>query len=237
VKKAFSIFLLALICSIPCGNAAEKIAPADTIQVEAIALDSTTYRELKAQKKFNYYDQRPEESNALQKLREAIFRWLLKHNPEMTSKQFNVLLIAALIVVLILVVLFLYFYKPSLFYINRKQKLNYRLDEEDLEGTNFDRLIQQALGAGDYTEAIRWCYLKVLKRLNERELISFDSHKTVNEYVHEPSRTDLKSGFRMLSRQFIYYRYGNGNATREIFEQFQELNDDIQKRLAISDKS
>jgi cell division protein FtsL len=209
---------------IPRLNAEEVVVPKDTVQLEAVSFDSTTYQELKAQKKFNYYSQQPDEPNALQRLRETIFRWLLRHNPKMTEVQFNKVLIVALIVILVLVIVFLYIYKPSLFYINRKQKLDYQLEEEDIGGLNFDRLIQEALRKEQYSEAIRWSYLSVLKRLNERELISFDPHKTVNEYVHELKRTDLKADFRNLSRQFIYYRYGNGEATRTIFNTFQELS-------------
>jgi hypothetical protein len=205
-------------------NAEEAVIPKDTVQWEAVSLDATTYEELKAQKKFNYYHQQPDEPNALQRLREAIFRWLLRHNPSMTDGQFNTLLVVALIIVLVLVIVFLYIYRPSLFYINRKQKLDYHLDEEDIGGLNFERLIQEALRKEQYSEAIRWSYLSVLKRLNERELISFDPHKTVNEYVHELKRTDLKSDFRHLSRQFVYYRYGNGEATRTVFNTFQELS-------------
>jgi hypothetical protein len=216
--------LVFLFC-IPSGKAEEITMPKDTVLLEAVSFDATTYRELKAQKKFNYYHQQPDEPGWLQQLYAAFFRWLARHfNPDMTQTQFNGILIGALIVVLILVIVFLYIYKPSLFYINRKQKLTYSLEEEDIGGLNFERLIRKALDAGEYAEAIRWCYLSVLKVLNERELISFDPNKTVNEYVYELKRTDLKNDFRTLSRQFIYYRYGNGTATQEIFNQFQELS-------------
>jgi hypothetical protein len=211
-------------------NAEEIVAPGDTAQLEPVSFDSIAYMELKAQKKFDYYKQQPDEPNALQHFRDAFFRWMRKHfNPDLTEKQFNNVLVVALVMVLVLVIVFLYIYKPSLFYLNRKQKLDYHLEDEDIEGLNLDQLIQKALQKGEYTEAIRWTYLKVLKTLNEREWISFDSNKTVNEYVNELKQTDLKSGFRNLSRQFIYYRYGNREASQEIFERFQELSNAIHK--------
>jgi hypothetical protein len=204
------------------------ITPYDTLQLNPAAFDSTTYWELKLQKRFNYYNQLPDEPNWWQGFWGKIFKWWLKHvNPEVTPGQFNTILIIALIILAVLVVVFLYIYKPSLFYINRKQKLNYRLEDEAIEGINFDRFIQQALEKGEYAEAIRWNYLKVLKRLNEKELISFNPTKTVNEYVQELKQTDLKTGFRNLSRQFIYYRYGNGVATRETFEKFRGMAESV----------
>jgi hypothetical protein len=228
VKNSFYIFLLAFLFCIPSGKAEEITAPKDTVSLEAVSFDAAVYGELKAQKKFNYYNQQPDEPNWRQKLYERIFRWLSRHfHPGITKTQYNGILIGALIIVLILVIVFLYIFKPSLFYINRKQKSAYSLEDEDIGGLNFERLIRKALEDGEYAEAIRWRYLSVLKVLNERELISFDPNKTVNEYVYELKRTDMKTGFRNLSRQFIYYRYGNGIATREIFDRFQELSKTI----------
>jgi hypothetical protein len=224
--------------AVPHWNTEEIVAPGDTVPLESVSFDSIAYTDLKAQKKFDYYKQQPDEPNALQRFRDAFFRWMRKHfNPDLTEKQFNSILVVALLLILVLAIVFLYIYKPSLFYLNRKQKLDYQLEDEDIEGLNLDRLIQEALQKSEYTEAIRWTYLKTLKTLNEREWISFDPNKTVNEYVNELKRTDLKSGFRNLSRQFIYYRYGNREASREIFERFQELSNDVQKRLAVLDKS
>lgn len=146
---------------------------------------------------------------------------------KLTDKQFDRIMLFVLMLVLVSSVVFLYFYKPSLFYFNRKQKWKHFLEEENIEGHDFDYLIRQALEKGEYAEAIRLNYLKVLKLLNERELISFNPYKTVNEYVYELKRIDLKSDFKNLSRQFVYYRYGKRKASMEAFERFRELSHTI----------
>jgi hypothetical protein len=198
----------------------------DTVANEAVSFDSTLYREFQTQKKFNYYSQRPDEPNAWRQLQEKIYLWLREHlAPELTSKQFNIILIIALIAVLVLAIIFLFIYKPSLFYINRK--LGCPIGDEDIERTDFEKQIQIAVEKGEYQEAIRWNYLKILKALNEREIISFDANKTANEYVYEMKRTDLKPEFKNISMQFIYFRYGNGEASRETFDKFKNSGDKI----------
>jgi hypothetical protein len=217
--------LLAWFCIFPV--CAKEAAPKDTFRIEVLSFDSAVYRKLKAQKKFNYY-RSTNETNLLQKWKDDIYRWLRKHlKMKLTDKQFDRIMLFVLMLVLVSSVVFLYFYKPSLFYFNRKQKWKHFLEEENIEGHDFDYLIRQALEKGEYAEAIRLNYLKVLKLLNERELISFNPYKTVNEYVYELKRIDLKSDFKNLSRQFVYYRYGKRKASMEAFERFRELSHTI----------
>jgi len=227
VKDGRYIYLLlAWFCIFPLH--AKEAAPKDTFRIEALSFDSTVYNKLKAQKKFDYYRSKTDEIDWLQKWKEDVYRWLRKQfNMKINDKQLDRMMFFVLILVALAVVVFLYFRKPSLFYFNRKQKWKYSLEDENIEGHDFDYLIRQALEKGEYAEAIRLNYLKVLKVLNERELISFNPYKTVNEYVYELKRIDLKSDFKNLSRQFVYYRYGKRKASMETFERFRELSHTI----------
>ncbi len=203
MKKLFYIFGFLFLFCLSHLNAVDY-APKDTVRLEPLSFDSVTYQEFKTQKQFDYYNQHPDEPNWIQKWKNGFYRWLtdrLSYN--LTEKQFENILIFGLIVLLILIVVFLFIFKPSLFYMNRKQKLDYQIENEDIEGYNFERLIQEALNKEEYSDAIRWTYLRILKTLNQAELISFDSNKTVNEYVYEIKRNDLKSDFKNLSQQFL----------------------------------
>ncbi|MCL1938993.1 MAG: hypothetical protein FWF52_11440 [Candidatus Azobacteroides sp.] len=223
--------LLVWFCIFPAH--AKEAAPNDTFQIEAFPFDSTIYEKLKEEKEFNYYRQQdPNETNSLLSWRNQLYRWLEKHmNMKITEKQFNNIMLFFFLLMIVAAVVLLYFYKPSLFYFNRKQRGGHPLEEESIEGQDFEFLIRQALKKGDYTEAIRLNYLKVLKLLTERGLISFNPYKTVNEYVYELKRTDLKPDFRMLSQQFVYYRYGKRKASMETFEHFKELSRTIIQRF------
>jgi hypothetical protein len=220
-----------LLCTNVEAKTAKDIAVRDTLPLEAISWDSTAYQELQAQKKFNYYEKAPQ-SNFLGELRDKIFLWMQRHlNPSMSRKQFNTTMLVSFIIFLILIVALLYIFKPSIFYINRKRRLNYTIDDDDIEGYNFELLIRKALENREYADAIRWTYLKALKILNENELISFDANKTVHEYVYEIKRQPLVPDFKSLSMQFVYFRYGNGIATENSYDKFNRLSEQLLKRL------
>lgn len=215
------------------ANSEIESYPKDSIPVERIKLDPRLYDDFKSQKAYDYYQHAPDyELKWLNELRERFYRWLERNmSSSLTKKQSDGIMIIGVIVFLVLLVLFLYLYKPSLFYLDRKRKLEYQIDDEELENRNINALIQKALEQEQYTEALRWKYMKVLKVLNEKELISFDPYKTVNEYVYEITRKELKVDFRSLSGQFAYYRYGNGIASRDIFDTFDEASNHFLNRL------
>ena len=210
----------------------DPVIPKETKLIEPIIFDAETYNEFKQDKNFDYYQSRPEGASFFDVVMEAFFKWLVKNvNPNITSKQVKVTLWVVTGIVVLLILLILYFYRPSLFYINKKKKIEFQVEDEDIHALDFDKLIKESLDSGCYSDAIRWTYLLTLKELHERELISWDSFKTVIEYTHELKRTDLKSEFKVLSQQFLYYRYGNFEASKDTFSNFSALSNAITKRL------
>ena len=207
--------------------------PKDTIPVEMFRLDSDLLKDFQSKKEFNYENQyRPKESDWAERIERMIYDWLRDNfNPNLSKKQFDNIMIVGLIVLLALLILVLYIYKPSLFYLNRKTKLDYQIEDEDLENLNTSVLIKKALEREDYSEAIRWRYMQVLQFLNEKEIISFDPNKTVNEYAYEITKIKLRNEFKRLSNLFIYYRYGNGKAFIETYKKFDKLSNELIEQL------
>ena len=134
-------------------------------------------------------------------------------------------------VFLILTGILLYIFKPKLFYLDKKRKLSYSL-ENDLSKETYEELLVKALNEEAYAEAIRLEYLNILGELHIKGLISYDSNKTVNEYIYELKDKNLYNLFRLLSIRFLYYRYGNGLADRKIYEQFREESKGILNRIS-----
>ncbi len=204
----------------------------DTITLEQVSFDSQTYNQLKADKNFDYYHTQPQGLHLGDTLREVIFRWLRKYfDPDISQGQVDAVLwiLAAIFVILIIVVI--YFFKPSLFYINKKKKTSFSVEDEDIHELNFDKLIKESLDSEAYSDAIRWTYLHSLKLMQDRGYISWEPNKTVNEYVYEMKRLDLKPEFTILSREFLYFRYGNFDASKESYIRFSSLNDQLVKYL------
>jgi hypothetical protein len=56
---------------------------------------------------------------------------------------------------------------------------------DNIEDTDLQGLLQQALQTGDYRKAVRLYYLLLLKQLNAREIIEWKKDKTNREYLAE----------------------------------------------------
>jgi len=200
--------------------------------LQPIKIDPAAYKEFKNDKAYDYYYTRIEGRSFIDRMQEEFSKWLSRTvNPNITPKQVKVWFWIALVLILLSIAWILYRYKPGFFYINTKNKVGFQIEDEDISTLNFHDLIKEALKSGNYSEAIRLDYLQTLKALNEKELISWDANKTVNEYVYELSRPELRADFKMLSLQFAYYRYGNGEASEEVFNEIAGLSNKITNRL------
>jgi hypothetical protein len=81
------------------------------------------------------------------------------------------------------------------------------LDENILE-TNYEALIQKAVQANNYRLAIRYYYLKTLKKLAEASKIEWEYEKTNLDYYHEIENKELKNQFQYISYIYNYCWYG-----------------------------
>lgn len=98
-------------------------------------------------------------------------------------------------------------FKPS------KPAVHLEVGEEQLGEIDFDAAIAQARQSQDWRLTVRLIYLKSLKFLWEREIISVKKGKTNREYLYELSGKDLASDFERLSFLFDYTWYGHFDAT------------------------
>jgi len=229
VKIRFYIFIIltgiyGLDVSAEKADTSNLSLPVDTVFVQAIQYDSTTYHRFKQDKIFDYENSKPKGAS----LRE-IFRRMINSllNKYLTETQIKIALWALVVVVAIILLLILYYFRPSWFYVNKKNKMDFDIENENIHELDFECLINDALQSGKYADAIRWNYLQTLKALHSKELISWDAHKTVIEYVYEIKRPELKSDFKEASQQFLYYRYGNFEASQEDWEDFRDLTSRI----------
>jgi hypothetical protein len=205
-------------------------AKKETMPVETMSYDTLTYHQFKEQQFYRYEESLIKKISLSEYLLERLNYWLSKYwHRTLQQKEFNYLLLSVGALFFIALLVFILIKKPSLFFANKRNKMSYSIDYEDIEIQNPDILIEQAIGRGQYTEAICLQYLKTLKMLHERELISYDSYKTVNEYVYEIKMPELRSLFKSLSLEFIYYRYGKGIAVFDKFTRFQLASDAIIK--------
>ncbi|MBU2995114.1 hypothetical protein KO500_01650 [Cellulophaga baltica] len=86
-------------------------------------------------------------------------------------------------------------------------ELDYEIGE-NIQEVNFEALIDEALQAKDYRLAVRYNYLLVLKKLDQYNIISYDSQKTTYDYQIALEGTAYATGFNKATYYYTYIWYG-----------------------------
>ena len=163
-----------------------------------------------------------------------LFEWISKQFGEFMRKIFGsrfaeeysgLILICIAIIILLLIIWFVYRKRPELFMRSRKNALPYTVGEGTIYGVDFSGGITDALSRQDYREAVRLLYLQTLKQLSDAERIDWQPYKTPTQYLTEVRLP----AFRQLTNHFLRVRYGNFEATEELFRTMQTLQEEIRK--------
>ena len=115
-------------------------------------------------------------------------------------------------------------FHPGLFMRKEDEQQTYEETEDTIYGVDFDAVISQSLSRGDYREAIRMVYLRTLKALSDSQQINWQLFKTPSQYVRELPDS---AAFRMLTAHFLRVRYGNFSATRQLFDEVENLGKEV----------
>lgn len=137
----------------------------------------------------------------------------------------GLILICIAILILLLIVWLVYRKRPELFMRSSKNALPYTVEEDTIYGVDFPGGIADALSRQDYREAVRLLYLQTLKQLSDAERIDWQLYKTPTQYLNEVRLP----AFRQLTNHFLRVRYGNFEATEELFGVMKALQEEIEK--------
>ncbi|NND63654.1 MAG: DUF4129 domain-containing protein [Flavobacteriaceae bacterium] len=97
--------------------------------------------------------------------------------------------------------------------------LNVQVDH--IENVDLEKLIRDALKQKNYRLAIRYMYLKALKELSSKNLISWHYDKTNADYQREIENIELRSKFQKVSYLYDYVWYGEFEIDAEGFASAQ----------------
>jgi hypothetical protein len=86
-------------------------------------------------------------------------------------------------------------------------ELNFEIGE-NIQEVNFEYLINEALQVKDYRLAVRYNYLLLLKKLDQFNIISYDSQKTSYDYQLALEGTNYATGFNKATYYYTYIWYG-----------------------------
>jgi len=237
MKKAFLILCVffPLFGYTPLIKGQDTLAYAkkEFLSVEPLPYNTQTYTKFKEQKFYNYYQTKIKSKSIFDALYEKFNQWLSQaFSKTIDREEFNKLMWILGIIFVVVIGIVLYIRKPGIFYINKKRPLAYSIEDENIAIQNLDYLTENSVKEKRFSDAIRWQYLKTLKILHEEDYISYDANKTVNEYVYEIKDVNIRKQFRNLSGEFVYYRYGKGEADAEKFYEFRTAAETVQKMRA-----
>lgn len=110
--------------------------------------------------------------------------------------------------------------------------LRFSGSDETLSTAELDKLIEEARKNGNYREAVRLTYHKLLRELAGAGLIRWASGKTNIDYMYELQPHPAAGPMKQLTRIYDYTEYGNFEIDQSGFEQVQRLSSQILNRVS-----
>lgn len=169
---------------------------------------------------------------------DVISRWLDEHifSPLFSNHALTIWDIIEYGLAIATLVFIIYYFIHSdrlgLFYRGSKNiSLEIAGGEEDIYAMNFDKLINDAVTTRQYRIAIRYLYLKLLKDLSEKNLITWRAEKTNNDYIDELRPSAYGKQFREVTLLFDYTWYGEVPVNENIFGQVRNSFTDFYSHL------
>lgn len=127
---------------------------------------------------------------------------------------------------LVFIVLILYkvIFKSQIF--TRKKQARSTEEEESIQELNelseYDLLINQAENKNEFNLATRYLFLKTIKHLSEKSLISFTPEKTNKDYLNEMRPHSYFDEFATLTRDYEYIWYGKFLIGQTAYQKLKE---------------
>ncbi len=146
----------------------------------------------------------------------------------------NVILIITILAFVVLLGLFLA--NSNINFIRRSKKILSNVDDpgvitEDIFQIDYDREIRQAVGNNQFRPAVRLMYLRLLKQLADRGLISYHKDQTNADYLQQLSRGPYYKDFFRLTREYEYSWYGLFEIDRDTFGVIQRDFDSFTAKM------
>jgi hypothetical protein len=190
--------------------------------------DVRAYRETDSDwewKQWRYEQERAKNGEGFEKVRK---RESIEIDTPSFSLGENSIYLASAIAIIFLTLLLLGIDPRALFRSNAKTPLDLHNEEENPATTNkseLDAKIEKAIREKNYTQAIRFCFLKTLFLLSQKKYIELQKEKTNHDYQQEVKKNieSLYDDFKYQSRVFAYIKYGGFEVSATQFDSLYPL--------------
>lgn len=188
-------------------------------------------------KDFDYTSVKPRESlsskieRMLNKILELIFGKVDPHKVHNSANLIFRLLAIVIIGLVLYFVLKVWIGKEGNFFFGKKsKKIKIQVGDlsENIHEIDFQQSIAHFETKEEYRYALRYQFLRLLKRLADKNLIAWNPEKTNRDYLKELKKPLLKENFRSLSYIFENVWYGEYAIDAETYhvfkKKFEEFN-------------
>lgn len=103
---------------------------------------------------------------------------------------------------------------------------------EDIFAINYQKEIDKAEMQGNYRLAVRLMFLKLLKTMSEKNVISYKQDKTNFDYLAQLHPTRYYKDFFRITRNYEYSWYGKFDVSEEAFSFIRQDVKQFEKQLA-----
>ena len=217
----------------------ERSSVIDTFKVELRHPSENILDKYKSNKTFDYSPTPEAAESFWDKLMKWITKaliWIIntlfgKRSSEAISIMIDYILYGLMVAALIIVIIGLFKSEIRGFFYgaNKEQKIKFAEYEEDIHNINFDELIAKAVDSKEYKIAVRYLFLKSLKLLSDKNIITLQINKTNHDYLSEIKKSELAKQFSKAALGFEVAWYGNFHVGEEHYKYseniFKELFD------------
>jgi hypothetical protein len=105
-------------------------------------------------------------------------------------------------------------------------------ETDNIFAMDFDARINQALSEFNYRLATRLLFLRVLRKMSEKNIIQYSIDKTNMDYMFELGNTAYFKDFAQASRTYEYVWYGNFDVQQNQFSAIRQRLDDFNQKLS-----
>lgn len=227
VKYSLVIFLLTgFFCTV---YAADTIVDHSALKTRTPSKEQIEH--FTKQKAFNYEKEEMITSTWLQR----VMNWIDEKLNDLFSNKPSAAFIRYIIIALLVITIVFTLMKvrpQSLFFKNKKKKdAAFEIEELTLLHSDLDELARKEILNGNFCAAIRYLFLRLLKNLEEKEMIRLDIYKTNLDYKYELKDSELKKEFGKLITVYEFVWYGKFTIEKPAFEKVHDDFKNIYHKL------
>jgi hypothetical protein len=211
----------------------------DSSNIVVRSVDSTKIKDYLKDKDFKYF----EDPEATMTLWERLMQWLKRQFAKLTEYEsygtaWDILIYILIALAVIAIVFGIYGSDVKGFFFSNKNTNKLKVSEslEDIHSIDYEKMIEDAIANKNFRYAIRLNYLKTLKILADKEIISWKSDKTNREFIREIKQTILKSKFENITTEFEAIWYGGFEINYSSYLDLQNNYSDFNQTLEATQK-